>query len=248
MTISLFCPKAARSKLLQIDSLDECGFPYTDSTLKSTAVARTTGFISMSMSPDIEEGDKLKVKNAAGVTFINDEDQAEVLGFNISMMCAGVPMEILMKTIGVRPLFAPSSTTDVIGGAYPTGRISRDPVASHIWTKNLAASACTEGNLLPYVEWLLPSVGKWRPDGDLSFENKEVSFKLKGYAVANPNFGVGYDVETRAAQSTPTVVTQLKDDTNWTDEDLVTEVLLWKGVATLPAARDCAFMVAVTPS
>lgn len=248
MSLSLFCPKAARSKLLQIDSLDECGFPYTDSTLKSTAVARTTGFISLSMSPDIEEGDKLKVKNAAGVTFINDEDAAEVLGFNVTMQCAAVPMEILMKTIGVRPLFASGSTTNVVGGAYPTGKISRDPVATHVWTKNLAASACTPGNVLPYVEWLLPNVGKWRPDGDLAFENKEVSFKLKGYGVANPNFGRGYDVETRAAAAGPPAVTQLKDATNWLEEDLVTEVLLWKGVATLPAAKDCAFMVAVTPT
>lgn len=239
--MDLFCPKAARAKLLQIDDLDECGRVLSGGAL-NTAVVRSTGFVMLSASPDVEEGDTLKVKNAAGETFIRDEDCAEVLGFNLSMTCAAIPLEILMKLIGVRPLFAEGSDTDVTGGAYPTGRICRDPRAVHIWTKNLAASACTEGDVRPYVEWLYPQTTKWRPDGDLSFENKEVSFKLKGYAESNPNFGVGYDVQITAGSP------GVWDPTNWLEEDAITEALLWKGVDSLPAAIDCAFGVARVPS
>ena len=195
MTLSLFCPTPARSKLIQIDDLDACGRPLTDEDLMATAIVRSKGFISLAMSPDIEEGDKLKVKNAAGETFINDEDDAEVLGFNLTLKLAGVPIDILMKTVGVRPLVSAGDANVVIGGAYPTGKISRDPRAVHVWTKNTAASACSDGSVLPYIEWLLPSTTAWRPDSDLTFENKELAFQCKGYAKANANFGIGYDVE-----------------------------------------------------
>lgn len=232
--MSTCCPKPLRTKVAEWDILDSCGRPKSGGGL-TDAVIRSNAFTELTVTPDIEEGTKIRVTNAGGEICINDEDDAQIVGYNLGLKLCGVPMPVMIRLLGLRELTdGDEDTPSTIGGAMPIGKISRDPQALHLWMQNKVKGDCGGGGSRPFVEFLLPWTWRWRPDGDLTFANGNLEFGLKGYAEDNPNFSRGYSTAGYA--------------TNWTTADAVVEALLWKCVSGVPAAVECDYIDGLVPS
>ncbi len=185
--MAICCPKSVRALALRLTRQDDCGAPIPEGTPNSRIA--TSAFVSLGMSPDIEAGEEIIVKNASGAICIQDQDCDRVKGFNLTLMLCGVPMPVLEMLIGVDLLLDPLVPTDVIGGVIPdrnTSLACDDTVQLDLWSKNAEKGDCGPTQRNTYIRWAIVKALKWQLSGDITFSNTALEFELTGYAENNP--------------------------------------------------------------
>lgn len=189
-----FCPKPVRACALRATLLDECGVPVDVATELDTQIA-TKQFISLSFSPDVEEGEEFRLKNACGDFCINDKsDCPKLLGFDITLQMCGLPTHFLSLLMGMNQFV--SDTGDIIGGVLPSTNFNdsesgcANRVLIEVWSKNADKNACDPetGQVANYIRWFLPMTFNWQWGGDTAFNNDILQVELTGFAEANTNF------------------------------------------------------------
>lgn len=148
----------------------------------------TSAFISVSITPEYEDGDEFVQKNAGGeiCTDFRTDDTIKRVGLEIaicnpdpeftSMIAGG---ELLVDANGVS-----------VGWAAPAAGTAANPngVAIEVWSK-----AVKNGKVvgdLPYWHWVFP-YAKLREGGDRVIENDILATSFEGWATGNEGFGTG---------------------------------------------------------
>lgn len=195
--MAILCPKPVRGIALRVTELDSCGVPTTEATANTRFAGK--GFVSLAMSPNIEDGDEITIKDASGDICISDIDCDRVRGYDVTLSLCGIPLTLLELILGMDLIV---DGPDTIGAVVPdlnTNTACNSSVALEVWSRNADDDACSGSNPCPYVQFLLPKVSKWSLTNDVTFENASaVSFELSGFAENNAAIttDVGYSTES----------------------------------------------------
>lgn len=161
----------------------------TDGTLMTGPSASyvTQGVISVSMTPEYEEGDEFTQKNGAGEVCVTYK----------------APDTLKRVTLEVAICDPNAEFTEMIAGGvllagangqkgYAAAEIGKDAlpngVAIEVWSKAIVKGKPAGEN--PYWHWIFP-YAVMRPGGDRVIENGILATSFEGWAVGNEGFGDG---------------------------------------------------------
>lgn len=190
------CWSSIRGRTMRATRVDECGAPV-EGTCSQVV---TDGFISVELSPEIEEGEEITVRKANGSLCISDQGCPELKWINVEItMCLVDPdlfafftgydlvLDYAGKTVGNRV----SSTVECDKG-----------VALELWT-DIPDQVCSATGVKKYGYFLLP----WLVNGivgDFTIENDALNLVINARTQVGSTWGVGpYNVDPTDANNTP---------------------------------------------
>lgn len=187
-----------RGKRLRLTRLDECGAPLASS--EPCAFTVTKGFISVSMSPEYEDGDEFVEKNANGEIYLNEKEQKELKRYMVSIEMCGVDFSVAEVTTGDR------LELDWDGNPVGLRSIRGRPTSNfalELWT-GIGGQQCDAAGNLMYGYFLLPFVNGGKI-AEISVENGPINVSVEdAFTKDNPQWGVGpWDVIDTDGTPTP---------------------------------------------
>src|SRR5262245_63583811 len=157
---------------MRLTRLDECGAPDTGA---ACGVIVSEGWVSVTLSQEVETGEEFTQKNAWGDFCIAEKDADRTKWINVGIQMCEVDPQILDMVGGATPVV---SAGDTIGATF-----GRDPnptaFAIEVWTKKAGGGACAPGGGNP--EWgyfVVPYVRNGTLDGDVTIENGPLTLGL----------------------------------------------------------------------
>lgn len=187
---------AIRGKRIRLTELDAFG--------RLTAGARqiaTSGFVTLSLSPQVEDGTDIVVRNAAGAICVNERTNPSFTGFDVEIeFCDVNPSTLSIVTNSEEYM---DYEGDISGFTVPEGEIA-GRFALELWT-GLAGVASGEEGTEPSGYLLLPLVAQGTI-GDLEVGGEDaITFSLTNSGTRGGNtWGVGpYDVLSDAGTPAP---------------------------------------------
>lgn len=185
MTTHAFVP--VLGKRLRVTKLDTCGNPPASST--ANAFATSSGFISVALSADVEDGTEILQRRADGALCVNEKMANSFKRFNVEIEFCGVEPDLLSLVSNAEPYYGYGGT-DIIGFTVGEGTIDKK-FAFELWT-GLTGEACAPGVeeasgylLLPFVN--AGTIGDVTIDGENS-----VNFSMTGaYTRGGNNWSTG---------------------------------------------------------
>jgi hypothetical protein len=228
--MSICCPKSIKGLAIRVTRTDVCGDPEPIAQAQSRI--QTNGFVSLTLTPNIEDGEEVTVKNADGSFCIVDEDPDLLRGFDLEMLLCGVPTPLLEMLLGASVL---NDGADIVGGVLPS-KASQSTQANttakqlEVWSRNKEGDSCSAGTTTrPYVQWLLPLTRNWNLGGSLEFAVGALEVTVAGFGEEAPGYSPSVSAEWSGAQ-----VTAIRNG----------GPLAWKCVTTLPETDDCGYVPA----
>jgi hypothetical protein len=181
---------------MRVTRLDNCGNPVEGEC--STVVSE--GFVSVSMTDNIEPPDEFKQKNAAGRYCYSPVRTDPLLNWiEVAIQFCEVDPE-LFEIVTASPIVIDDATPEpnAIGFGTDSDTYATARFGLEVWTNLAGDAACSEdGERFGYL--LLPFMkeGTW---GDLTIENGPINFTVNGITAGGTPWGVGpYDVVLDAA-------------------------------------------------
>lgn len=235
--MAYFCPKPVRACAMRATLLDECGAPVDTTTVFNSQVV-TKQFISLSFSPDIEEGETFRIKNACGDICINDNSDCDrLIGFDVTLQLCGLEAPLMELVLGMSSFV--NGAGDTLGGVLPPLNLDasesalgcNNNVMLEVWSRNSDRDACAAGNDLPYVRWFLPLVRGFQLSSDTAFANDVLSIEMTAFAEESAQFNspVGLANDPDLTQE-------------FIDQVRAGGPLAFIGTDTIPAAVECDYV------
>lgn len=182
-------------KRLRVTELDSCGAVPVAATQLAT-----DGFVTMTLSSEVEEGTEIIVRKASGALCVNEKQADSFKRFTVEIEFCGVNPSLLALVTNAEEY---ADGEDVIGFTVPEGEILKW-FSLELWT-GLSGVVCAPGTeeasgyiLLPFV-----SAGVL---GDIEVTGEDaITFSMTGAATKGGNaWGVGpYNVYLTAAVPGP---------------------------------------------
>jgi hypothetical protein len=151
MTTHCFIP--VLGKRIRVTQLDACGVPSPAGT--EGAVLATDGFISLSLSSEVEDGTEIITRKASGALCVNQRASDSFKRFTVEIEFCGVNPSLLALTTNADPY--KDYKGDDAGITIAEGAIDK-AFALELWT-GLSGQACEPGAeeasgylLLPFVQ------------------------------------------------------------------------------------------------
>lgn len=147
----------------------------------------TQSFISVSFTPEYEDGDEFTQKNAAGGVCVTFKAPDTLKRINLSVAICD-PNPELTSLLGGGVTLGASATVE--GWAAP--KVGEDPtpngVAIEVWSKAIVDGkpAATK----PYWHWIFP-YAKMRESGERVVQNDILATEFEGWSVGNLKFAAG---------------------------------------------------------
>lgn len=218
------CFAPVLGKRLRVTRLDSCGNVPASGTADSVVV--TNGFVSVSLSAQIESGAEILVKDAMGAIRVNERVADSFKRFTVNIVFCNVDPGLL--SVLTQGEIYQDYNSDISGLVIPEGQIAKR-AGLEVWT-GLSGQACEPGVEEASGYMTLPFVnGGSLGDLEVSGENA-VSFSMQnGYTVGGNNWGAGpYGVVADASGNPAVLPTPL--------DPLDHLLLLMTGIAPPPAA------------
>lgn len=180
------CYSPVLGKMIRVTTLDDCGNAPAAAT--PNAYVATNGFISVTLSAEVEDGAEIVTKKADGSLCVNERLASNFKRFTIEMEFCGV--NPALKTLLTNAEAYLDYAGDTAGFTVAEGTINKN-FALELWT-GIAGAACLPGAafyggylLLPFVR--AGVIGDVKVDGE-----NAVSFSLTGaYTKGGNAWGVG---------------------------------------------------------
>jgi hypothetical protein len=226
---------------------------------------QTAGFIMLSLSPDVEEGEDITTKNACGDICIRDKDCDRLKGFDIELTLCGVPPHVIELLTGATLLDDGSGNITGVVLKEAKDAACLNSIALELWSKNANARCDIQTGVENlFIHWVLPRTINWEISGGLEFSNAQLEIVLSGYAENNPNWfpsfpGVlfpswvpgGGDPTGLPTGAPPPVLPAAATADTWSLADQAAiqagGPLAWKCENTLPPTDDCAYFDSTPP-
>lgn len=171
-----------KARRIRTTAVDSCGAPITG---VGSCTIVTSGFVSVALSAQVEDGEEFLVKNAWGELCINEKDDSRVKRWDGTIEFCEVDPQLLSLLSGGRTFLDGSDVA--IGGTF--GEQVGQDFALELWTK-IAGGACGAGGE-SWIYWVIPHL-KGGTIGDLTFENGPLSMTING--VSTMPAGVDWDL------------------------------------------------------
>jgi hypothetical protein len=173
---------------MRVQTVNSCGTPNVGSCVSAVS----TGFVSVEMQDQVENGTEITVMNAAGAMCVNEKSPKQLKWIEVTITFCNVDPELFGLITGSTLVLNDAGTPAAVGFQTRTSNYAAGAFALEVWT-NIAGGACaTVGtfSLVPYGYFLLPNVVEGTV-GDLKIENGAVSFTVQGRTKQGTNWGTG---------------------------------------------------------
>lgn len=227
------CFKPIFGKRIRLTRMDECCAVATGPTDACLEIV-SDGFVSLSLSSEVEEGTEVVTKKANGDLNINQKAPDSFKRFTVEMELAGVDPDLLAFLTNMRPYL--DAAGDTVGATAYEGVVN-GKFGLEVWT-GLSGQACAPGVEEASGYIVLPCVNAGVL-GDVTIDGENaVSFSMTGaYTISGNQWGVGTQnvvLDDLSAPATlPTAIAP--------DEPLL---ILETGVAPPPHACGCGVVAA----
>jgi hypothetical protein len=172
-----------------VTELDVCGTPEPGT---GNFIA-TDGFITVTLSSEVEDGTEIIVKKASGALCVNERLASSFKRFNVEIEFCGVNPSLLSMVANAKPY--EDYASDIAGFTVGEGEIT-GAFALELWT-GLSGQACLPGQTGEASGYLLLPFVQKGVLGDITVDGENaVTFSLTGSTTKGGNgWGVGpYDV------------------------------------------------------
>lgn len=190
------CFPLIRGRVMRVTRLDGCGAKVLGPT--NTAVSK--GFVTVTLTPNTDEGTTISVTNANGDLCINDVPVPKFTGYTIEVAFCGVNPDLFYMMTGNPIVYDAQATPQGVGfGVDSNVDQSASGFALEVWS-NVPATSCVPGQAASYGYFLIP-FAKGGTVGDITIGNDAVNFTVTGAQSKDGNqWGVGpYNVTRNLA-------------------------------------------------
>lgn len=164
--------RSIKGRACRFTRLDICGAPV----FAAKSVVVTHGFITVTISEELENGDEYTQKNAWGEFEVNEKDPDLLKWVPVSIELSGVDPDVMDIVGGATPVIVGGNTIGFTRGpSAPSGGF-----AIEVWTKKAGADACDAEGTPEWGYFLVPFVRNGRPDGDIVIANAVLNVTLAG--------------------------------------------------------------------
>jgi hypothetical protein len=206
---NLLCAKPLQGETMRVTRLDECGNPvYGDD-----AFAVSDGYVSITMTPEAEEGERFLQRNANGRALVNQRSKPSLNWYTVAMVFQEVDMELFTIVTGLEPYLDDQGNT--IGFPVTESDFATANFALEAWMGN-AEEECAPGESFPFFGYnLLPWVVEGALSEDIVITNDLITFTVVGRTRKGTPWGVGpYDVVRDLNGDPAPLFTALPSDTH----------------------------------
>lgn len=229
--MSSVCQAPIQGTTMRVQTVNSCGTPNVGSCVSAVS----TGFVSVEMQDQVENGTEITVMNAAGAMCVNEKSPKQLKWIEVTITFCNVDPELFGLITGSTLVLNDAGTPAAVGFQTRTSNYAAGSFALEVWT-NIAGGTCaTVGtfSLVPYGYFLLPNIVEGTVQ-DLKIENGAVSFSVQGRTKQGTNWGTGpknvlANMTTGTAQK---LLTALPSDTH--------RHLQWTYLAPPAASCGCA--------
>lgn len=185
MTDTSKCFSLLRGRALRSTKLDGCG----GVVLGPDSQVTTTGFITVALTANTDEGTTVQVQNAAGENCILDTPAPKFLNYGVEIAYCGVNPDLIAQQTGQ------ATVVDDDGLAVGFGvdddvDASASGFAIEMWS-TVPTAACAPGETAAYGYFLLPFL-QGGVLGDFTVANDAINFTLSGAVTKSGNhWGTG---------------------------------------------------------
>lgn len=157
---------------MRLVSLDACGVPVTGAGRQLV----TSGFISISPSPEYEEGTEHLTKTANGDPCVNEKDPNFLKRVGLEVNFCNIDPDAIVMMTGERLLSTGSPTVTGTGVAFGEGLLTAR-FSLEVWQPLAGAGACSPSGVAYYMYWAFPNVGN-AMISDWTMENGPLEFTI----------------------------------------------------------------------
>jgi hypothetical protein len=185
------CPKYLQGYTVRVTQLDECGEPE----FGDCAFATSDGYIQATLTPNVEEPDEFKQKNAHGIYLTNQRSRPLLNWVDVSVQFRKVDFELFSMITGAPKILNDAAPTpQVIGTGLAESTFATGNVAIELWMGN-DEEECGEDALPWYGYNLLPWVVEGAVTEVSPIANGMINFTVASRTRKGTPWGVGpYDV------------------------------------------------------
>jgi hypothetical protein len=180
------CYSPILGKVLRVTELDSCGNVPAAATADSLLV--TEGFISVTLSSEVEEGEEIITKTASGALCVNEKLPGNFKRFTVEIQFCQVNPSLLAFMTNAETYA--DYAADVAGFTVPEGIVDKR-FAFELWT-GIAGQACPTGSTFYGGYLLLPFVNAGIL-GDIEVTGDDaITFSMtQAYTVGGNAWGIG---------------------------------------------------------
>jgi hypothetical protein len=185
--VTTHCFAPLLGKRLRVTELDSCGV-----VLPNALRLSTDGFITLSLSSEVEDGAEIIVKKASGALCVNERQASSFKRFNVEIEFCGVNPSLLAMVTNAEEYM--DYAGDAAGFTIGEGELKKW-FALELWM-GMSGQVCAPGTEEASAYMVLPFVVGGVP-GDITVDGENaVTFSLSGAVTRGGNgWGVGpYDV------------------------------------------------------
>lgn len=205
---NLLCAKPLQGETMRVTRLDVCGNPE----FGECAYAVSEGYVSITMTPNTEEGERFLQRTANGNAIVNQRGRPILNWYDVSIVFQEVDPELFTIITGLEPYM--DDQDRVIGFPVTESDFATANFALEAWMGN-AEEACLPGALPFYGYNLLPWVTEGALTEDLVIQNDLITFTVAGRTRKGTPWGTGpYDVVLLEAGTPSPLYTAIPDDTH----------------------------------
>lgn len=150
----------------------------------------TKAFVSLSMSPEFEDGDEFTRKTASGEVCISVKSPDTLKRVTLSISLCNPDPEFTQMLSGGVLLSDAVDTDKTVGWLAPATGVDPNPngVAIEVWSKAMIGGKPAPTD--PYYHWLIP-YAVMRLSGEQVIQNDILETTFEGWGVGNAGFGDG---------------------------------------------------------
>ena len=206
---NLLCAKPLQGETMRVTLLDECGNPEYG----ECAYAVSDGFVSITLTPNVEEGERFLQRNAAGRPIVNQRSAPSLNWYDVSIVFQEVDPELVTIVTGLQPYM--DDQDNVIGFPVTESDFATANFALEAWMGN-AEEECLSGDAYPFFGYnLLPWVVEGALSEDIVITNDLITFTVVGRTRKGTPWGVGpYDVVRDLTTAPSPLFTAIPTDTH----------------------------------
>lgn len=197
--------KVVRGKRIRVTKVGACGEPPAYGDPCSYVV--TSGFVTATLSAEIEEGEELTQLTADGDLCINDQSPHNFKRWTVELELCDVDPDLV--SLLTKVTLETDANGDVVGYRSLEGKIDQN-FAFELWS-GIADQDCSDGE--EYGYFLLPFV-KGGTLGDIAIENGVTTFTIaNAFTQKGSQWGVGpYDVVPDGSGDPAPLAVAIQDD------------------------------------
>lgn len=187
---NITCPKPLQGSSMRVTQVDSCGHPL----FGECAFAVSDGFVSVTFTPNVEDGERFLQRNAAGRAIVNQRSAPILNWYDVVMEFQEVDLELFSIVTGL-PVIRDDQQR-AIGLPVTESNFATANFALEVWASTSEEECPPTGTPLPFYGYnLVPWVVEGALNDDYVIQNDLITFKIAGRSRKGTPWGVGpYDV------------------------------------------------------